>query len=178
MDVGGVRVLGSRSQLKSEPKRKCWTTGNLERTSALYILIMPWVGFSFEHAVGKRVGKRGYYLVDLAPAPPNPGDIKQHRRMLPERAPLDIVNKPHRAEIQVPLPFPLDDHGFRHVGWVGGVVAGAFGGDFNSAAVAGGNGRGVLGAAEEVGEEGMVVEAPNAVRAGGLEGVGFYEPAG
>jgi len=35
-------ALGSRSQLKREPKRKCWTTGNLERTSALYILIMPW----------------------------------------------------------------------------------------------------------------------------------------
>ncbi len=39
-------ALGFLSQLKREPKRKCWTTGNLERTSALYILIMPLMGFS------------------------------------------------------------------------------------------------------------------------------------
>ena len=39
---GGGIALGSRSQLKREPKGKCCTTGNLERTSALYILIMPW----------------------------------------------------------------------------------------------------------------------------------------
>lgn len=32
---------GSGVQAKSEPKGKCWTTGNLERTSALYILIIP-----------------------------------------------------------------------------------------------------------------------------------------
>lgn len=38
---GGGMALGSRSQLKREPKGKCCTTGNLERTSALYILIMP-----------------------------------------------------------------------------------------------------------------------------------------
>lgn len=33
---------GSWSQLKSEPNLKCCTTGNLDRTSALYILIIPW----------------------------------------------------------------------------------------------------------------------------------------
>ena len=38
---GGGAALGSCSQLKREPKRKCWTTGNLERTSALYILTIP-----------------------------------------------------------------------------------------------------------------------------------------
>lgn len=36
-----VFALGSFSQAKREPKGKCCTTGNLERTSALYILIMP-----------------------------------------------------------------------------------------------------------------------------------------
>ena len=36
-------AFGSRSKLNSEPKGKCWTTGNLERTSALYIFIMPCV---------------------------------------------------------------------------------------------------------------------------------------
>ena len=40
-----------------------------------------------------------------------------------------------------------------------------------------GDGRGVLCAAEDVGEEGMVVETPDAVRAGGLEGVGLDEAA-
>jgi hypothetical protein len=39
-------AFGSFSQAKSEPKGKCWTTGNLERTSALYIFIMPCVVFS------------------------------------------------------------------------------------------------------------------------------------
>jgi hypothetical protein len=35
-------AAGSFSHAKREPKGKCWTTGNLERTSTLYILIMPW----------------------------------------------------------------------------------------------------------------------------------------
>lgn len=29
------------SQLNSDPNRKCWTTGNFESTSALYILTIP-----------------------------------------------------------------------------------------------------------------------------------------
>lgn len=39
--VGGGTALGSRSKLNSDPKGKCWTTGNFERTSALYIFTMP-----------------------------------------------------------------------------------------------------------------------------------------
>ena len=38
---GAVVALESGSKLKREPKGKCWTTGNLERTSAEYIFIMP-----------------------------------------------------------------------------------------------------------------------------------------
>jgi hypothetical protein len=34
-------AVGSRSHLKRPPKWKCWTTGNFERTSTLYILIIP-----------------------------------------------------------------------------------------------------------------------------------------
>lgn len=41
IEVGGGIALGSRSQLKRNPKGKCCTTGNLDSTSALYILIMP-----------------------------------------------------------------------------------------------------------------------------------------
>jgi len=36
-------AFGSFSQANRAPKGKCWTTGNLESTSALYILIMPYV---------------------------------------------------------------------------------------------------------------------------------------
>ena len=42
-EAGGGVAFGSCSQLKREPKGKCWTTGNLERTSALYILSIPWM---------------------------------------------------------------------------------------------------------------------------------------
>ena len=41
MEVWEGTELGSWSKLNKEPKGKCCTTGNLERTSALYILIMP-----------------------------------------------------------------------------------------------------------------------------------------
>jgi hypothetical protein len=34
-------AFGSAEKENSEPKGKCWTTGNFERTSALYILIIP-----------------------------------------------------------------------------------------------------------------------------------------
>lgn len=37
----GAAASGSGSKLKREPKRKCCTTGNLDRTSALYIFSMP-----------------------------------------------------------------------------------------------------------------------------------------
>jgi hypothetical protein len=37
----GAWAAGSLSHEKSEPKGKCWTTGNLESTSALNIFIMP-----------------------------------------------------------------------------------------------------------------------------------------
>lgn len=40
--VGGEIAWGSRSKLNRDPKGKCCTTGNFDRTSALYILIMPW----------------------------------------------------------------------------------------------------------------------------------------
>lgn len=50
-------ALGSGVQLKREPKGKCWTTGNLDKTSALYILIMPWVcKLWFENGLSSRPG--------------------------------------------------------------------------------------------------------------------------
>ena len=40
-EVGAGGALGSVSQLNKDPKGKCCTTGNLAKTSAAYILIMP-----------------------------------------------------------------------------------------------------------------------------------------
>lgn len=39
--VAGAMALGSRSQLNREPNGKCCTTGNFDKTSALYILTIP-----------------------------------------------------------------------------------------------------------------------------------------
>jgi len=47
-EVWGGGAVGSWDQGKREPKWKCWTTGNLERTSAEYIFIMPWRWVGFE----------------------------------------------------------------------------------------------------------------------------------
>ena len=64
-DIVGAGALGLRSQRKREPKGKCCTTGNLERTSALYILIIPWRASIWKPAV---VDKYKKYLIDLSPA--------------------------------------------------------------------------------------------------------------
>ena len=40
-EAGGGVAVGSWSKLKREPRRKCCTTGNLDRTSASYIFSMP-----------------------------------------------------------------------------------------------------------------------------------------
>lgn len=39
--VGGMTALGSRPKLKRDPNGKCCTTGNFDKTSALYILTIP-----------------------------------------------------------------------------------------------------------------------------------------
>ena len=45
-EPGRDGAFESCSQLNSDPKGKCWTTGNLPSTSALYILIMPLLIFA------------------------------------------------------------------------------------------------------------------------------------
>ena len=42
METAGSCASLSLSKLNNDPKGKCWTTGNLDNTSALYILSMPW----------------------------------------------------------------------------------------------------------------------------------------
>ncbi len=59
-EVWGGGAVGSWDQGKREPKWKCWTTGNLERTSAEYIFIMPWRWVGFEgFGMGREEG--GWY---------------------------------------------------------------------------------------------------------------------
>lgn len=103
--------------------------------------------------------------------------------MLPERSLFHIEYEPHGAEIHVPPPLALHDRWSRYVGWGGRSGEGTFGWNDIGGWVGGGgggggggegDGRAELGGAENVGEEGVVVEAPDTVGAGGLEGVGFY----
>ena len=83
MDEGGDGAVESGSQLKRLPKRKCWTTGNLERTSALYILIMPCRVFSFNsYCFGFDLGQSKQiivpYLVYFPPSGTHAGDVVEH----------------------------------------------------------------------------------------------------
>lgn len=73
--------------------------------------------------------------------------------MFPKWPLLDIVNEANGAEIHIPPPFALDDSGFCDVTWVGRIGQRAFGGDVGGGGYCGG----VLGRAEDVREEGVVV---------------------
>lgn len=96
--VGGGIALGSRSKLNNDPKGKCWTTGNFDRTSALYIFTMPWKMVSSAQNKAKQVN--GFtYLIDFTPTSLNPRYVIEHRAMFPERALLDIVNEPDGRKI-------------------------------------------------------------------------------
>ena len=96
---------GSGVQAKREPKGKCWTTGNLERTSALYIFIIPYFG---EVSMSeRRVGWRGRYLVDLRPSGFHARHIVQDRAVLPEWTLLYVVNEADGAEVHIPASLSL-----------------------------------------------------------------------
>lgn len=92
-------------------------------------------------------------LVDLAPAGADAGDVVEHRRVLPKGAPFHVVDEADGAEVHVLVPLPVDGGEFGYVGGVGRVGAGTFDGG----RVVGGDGGAVLGAAEDVGDEGVVV---------------------
>lgn len=93
--------------------------------------------------------------------------------MLPERALLDIVDEPNRREVQIPLPLLLHHLPFDHVPG----LRRASDRPLERHGLVIGDGPRQLRGAEDVGKEGVVVEAPDAVGAGGLEGVGQDEPA-
>lgn len=73
--------------------------------------------------------------------------------MFPERPLFDIVDEADGVKVHVFVPLPFDRGDFGNVGGVRGVGPGSFGGDL----VAGGDGGAVLRAAEDVGNEGVVV---------------------
>lgn len=92
-------------------------------------------------------------FVNFAPAGADAGDVVQHGRMLPERSFFYIVDEADRVEVHVLVPLRFDGGDFGYVCGVGGVGAGSFDGCL----VAGGDWGAVLGAAEDVGDEGVVV---------------------
>lgn len=106
-------------------------------------------------------------LVDFAPAGADAGDVVEHGGVLPKRSLFDVVDEADGVEVHVLVPLPADGGGFGDVSGVGCVGAGSFDGGL----VGGGDGGAVLRAAEDVGDEGVVVQAPYTVGAGGFQGV-------
>ena len=89
--------------------------------------------------------------------------------MLPKGATLDIVDKLDGGEVHIRILVVCHGGFVRDCGGGGGGADGAFG----WCGVGGGDGRAVLGGAEDVGAEAVVVQAPDAVGAGGFQGVGL-----
>ena len=92
-------------------------------------------------------------FVDFAPARADAGDVVEHGGMFPKRPLFDIVDEADGAEVHVLVPAPFDGGDFGDVRGVGGVGKGSFDGGV----VGGGDGGAVLGAAEDVGDEGVVI---------------------
>ena len=93
--------------------------------------------------------------------------------MLPKRTPLDIVDELDSGEVHIAVLIVRHGNFVRDFGGGGGGPDRAFGG----CGLGWGDGRAELRAAEDVGDEAVVVEAPDAVGAGGFQGVGLYEAA-
>lgn len=73
--------------------------------------------------------------------------------MLPEGSLFHVVDEADGAEVHILVSLPFDGSEFGNVGWFGGVGTGGFEGCLGT----GGDGRTVLRAAEDVGDEGVVV---------------------
>ncbi len=112
-------------------------------------------------------------LVDLAPAILDAGHIEEDGTVFPKGSLFHVVYEPHCREIHVRGAVLGHEVGLDDVGGLGGSRDGALEGR----GLVGGDSTVVLGAAEDVGDEGVVVKAPDAVRAGGLESIGEDEAA-
>lgn len=94
-DTAGAAAEASRSQRNRLPKGKCCTTGNLESTSALYILIIPCLGsVPVQHGMIVTT-----YLVDLGPSIFDPRDVIQCRAVFPERSLFDVEDETNRRKV-------------------------------------------------------------------------------
>lgn len=112
-------------------------------------------------------------FIDFTPSSCHAGDVVKHRGMFPKRPLFHIVDEADGAEVQVFVAFTGYGCGFCDVCWIWRTGEGTF----DRGLGCGGDGGTVLGAAKDVGDEGVVIETPDAVGACGLEGVGFYEAA-
>lgn len=104
-------------------------------------------------------------LVNLSPAVPDARDVEQDGRVLPERALLDVVDEADGGEVHVGLTVVVYDLRLGDVGWSRGAAHGALDGG----RVQGVDGAGELCGAENVGDEGVVVETPNTMGASGFK---------
>ena len=107
-------------------------------------------------------------LVNLAPPVPDPGDVKQDRRVLPKWTFFDVIDESNGREVHVHMALVLNNGGFGYIRRFGGAADGAL--QWHGV-LRGRDGSGELGRAEDVWYEGVVIEAPYAVGAGGFEGI-------
>lgn len=112
-------------------------------------------------------------LVDLAPAVANARNVKENRAVLPEGACFDVVDEANGGKIHVGLALVFDNCGLGYVAGLGG----AFDRALERHGVGVVDGTGELCGAKDVGNKRVVVETPDAVRAGWLESICQDEPS-
>lgn len=115
--------------------------------------------FSVEHL--------DHALVDFAPAIADARDVEQDGAVLPEGACLDIVDEADGREVHVSVAVVFHDGCLGDVAGLGCAPHGAFLG--HRLVVV--DGAGELCGAEDIRHKGVIVQAPDSVRAGWLQGV-------
>ena len=107
-------------------------------------------------------------LVDLSPTRFDTRYVVKNRTVLPERTFLDVVDETDGTEVHVASSFALDSGRLGNVSRVRGGRKRAFSCDFGERR----DGWGELCGAKDVGQEGMIIQAPDTMGAGRLECVG------
>lgn len=158
-------AFGSRSQLNREPNGKCCTTGNLDSTSALYILIIPCLQLVYR--VHPHLHHK--YLVNLGPAGLDARNIVEHWTVLPERALLHVVDEADGRKIEVSTTFPFHHVHLGNTGRVRRIRQRTF--FWHSIRLRYSWSK--LRRAENIGDERVIIESPHAVGTGGFQGIGF-----
>ena len=118
-------------------------------------------------AKGRSKRREKTNLVDLAPSVLDSRHVEQDGAVLPKGALFDVVDEAYGRKVHVQLALRLDGGRIEDVGRFRGAEHGAL---LRQGLVLG-NGPSELCRAEDVRDESVVVQTPDAVRAGRLEGV-------